>query len=74
MKVDFQTLFKSMIFLVVGIVVLILAQMWLHLFDIIIVWKLLGTLVLLGVLAAFLIAVKQDLNDEKKLRDDKYLD
>lgn len=74
MKIDFQTLFKSMIFIVVLLVILILAQMWLHPFGEIFFWKLMATLVLLGGLISFFIAVKQDITDEKKLRDDKYLD
>lgn len=74
MKIDFQMLFKCLAYLVVTAVVLILLQMWLQLFNILVFWKLLGTLALLGGLAAFLIAIKQDIADEKKLRDDKYLD
>lgn len=74
MKIDFQTLFKSLTYLVIAAVMLILLQMWLHPFNTVVFWKLLGTLGLLGGLAAFLIAIKQDIADEKKLRDDKYLD
>lgn len=74
MKIDFQTLFKCITYLVIAAVTLILLQMWLQLFNVLVFWKLLGTLGLLGGLAAFLIAIKQDIADEKKLRDDKYLD
>lgn len=74
MKVNFQTLFKSMIFIVVLLVVLVLVQMWFHPFASLFFWKLMATLVLLGGLVSFFIAAKQDISDEKKLRDDKYLD
>lgn len=74
MKIDFQTLFRCMIYLVVAAAILVLLQMWVHPFHAIVFWKLLGTIAILGGLAAFLIAIKQDIADEKKLRDDKYID
>jgi hypothetical protein len=74
MKIDYNILFKSMIVLVIAAVVLILAQMWLHLFNMLVFWKLLATVGILGGLVCFLIAVKQDLSDEKNLRDNKFLD
>lgn len=74
MKIDFQTLFKSMVYLVVAAAALVLLQMWLHPFNTVVFWKLLGTIGILGGLAAFLIAIKQDIDDEKKLRDEKFLD
>lgn len=63
-----------MIYLVVAAAILVLLQMWVHPFHAIVFWKLLGTIAILGGLAAFLIAIKQDIADEKKLRDDKYID
>lgn len=74
MKIDFQTLFKCMMYLVAAAATLILLQMWVHPFHMLVFWKLLATIGILGGLAAFLIAIKQDLADEKKLRDEKYLD
>ena len=74
MKINYQSLFRSMIILVIAAVGLILVQMWFHLFNDLIFWKLLATVALLGGLVSFLIAVKQDLTDEKTLRDKKFLD
>jgi len=74
MSLNVQMLVKCIVAVAVLSVGLILAQMWFTLFPAEIFWKLLVTLVLLGALVSFLIAVKQDLSEEKKLRDDKYLD
>lgn len=73
MKVDYQTLFKSIVLIVVAAAVLALAQMWFHPFNSIFFWKMMATLVILGGLVSFFIAAKQDIAEEKKLRDDKYL-
>lgn len=74
MSLNVQILVKCIVAVAVLSVGLILAQMWFTLFAADIFWKLLVTLVLLGGLVSFLIAVKQDLSEDKKLRDDKYLD
>ena len=74
MKIDFDMLFKILVGIVVAVVVMIILQMWMHLFHPLVFWKLIATLVLLGCLAGFLIAVKSDMADEKKLRNDKFLD
>jgi hypothetical protein len=74
MKIDFQTLFRCVIAIVILAVVLILLQMWFKPFGIIVFWKILATLALLGGLVSFFIAVKQDITDEKKMRDDKYIE
>lgn len=74
MKIDFHTLFKCIIGIVVVGVALILVQMWFSPFQWFTFWKILATLGLLGGLVSFFIAVKQDITEEKKLRDDKYLE
>lgn len=73
MKIDFQTLFKCIIVIVVMAVGLVLLQMWFHPFNGVVFWKILATLALLGGLVSFFIAIKQDIVDEKKMRDDKYI-
>jgi D-alanyl-lipoteichoic acid acyltransferase DltB (MBOAT superfamily) len=55
------------------IVAIIIAQMWFTVFADGIFWKLIVTLILLGGLAGFLLAVRQDISAEKKMRDDKYI-
>lgn len=74
MKFDINVLVKCIVVLVVTGAALLLLQMWLHVFAVEIFWKLLVTLVIIGSVASFIIAVKQDLSDEKKLKDDKFLD
>ncbi len=53
---------------------MILGQIWLDLFKDIIFGKLIGTLVILGLIAAFCIAVFDDFFENKKLKDENYLD
>ena len=74
MKFDINALVRCIVVLVVTGAALVLLQMWFHIFNPEIFWKLVVTLVIIGSVASFIIAVKQDLSDEKKLKDDKYLD
>lgn len=74
MTLNVNALVKCIVVLVLAGAALVLLQMWFHIFDATIFWKLLVTLVIIGSVASFIIAVKQDLTDEKKLKDDKYLD
>lgn len=75
MKINTQVLVKSIVMVAILSVALLLIKIWLpDLLPEILFWKLLGTLLILGVLVSFIIAVKQDLSDEKKLRDDKFID
>jgi hypothetical protein len=48
--------------------------MWFRLFATDIFIKLLVTLAVLGAVVTFIIAVKTDLDEDKKLKDDKYVD
>lgn len=52
----------------------ILAQIWFSAFNEIFFGKLTVTIVILGLLAAFVIAVFDDFFENKKLKDDNYLD
>lgn len=73
MKVRFNILLKSLILIAVITAGLVLAQMWFHPFAWAVFWKLIVTLVILGGLVSFILAVKEDIGSEKNLRDDKYL-
>jgi D-alanyl-lipoteichoic acid acyltransferase DltB (MBOAT superfamily) len=73
MKFDFLLLFRVIGGTAVLIVAIIIAQMWFTVFADGIFWKLIVTLILLGGLAGFLLAVRQDISAEKKMRDDKYI-
>lgn len=74
MKVNINALVRGIVILVVAGAALVLLQMWFNIFAAEIFWKLLVTLVVIGSVVSFIIAVKQDLSDEKKLKDDKFLD
>lgn len=74
MKLNVNALVKSIVVIVVLGAALVLAQMWFNIFSLEIFWKLLVTLVIVGSVASFIIAIKQDLTDDKKLKDDKFLD
>ncbi len=74
MKLDVNALMRCIIFLVVATAGLVLVQMWFHVFSTLFFWKALVTLIILGVVASIVIAVRQDMTEEKKLKDDKYLD
>ncbi len=73
MKFDFLLLFRVIGVTAVLIVAAIIAQMWFTVFADGVFWKLIVTLMLVGGLAGFLLAVRQDISAEKKMRDDKYI-
>lgn len=73
MKIDITALVKSIVAIVVLGAALILAQLWFDVFPEAVFGKLLVTLLILGGVVSFIIAVKQDLSEEKKLKDDKYI-
>ena len=73
MKFDYMMLFRAIIGTAVLCVALVIAQMWFTVFATDVFWKLIVTFLLLGGLAGFLLAVRQDISAEKKMRDDKYL-
>lgn len=74
MTLNTQALVKSIVVLTILGAALVLAQIWLSLFETVVFVKLLVTLLIVGGVVTFIIAVKSDMSDEKKLKDDKYLD
>lgn len=74
MTLNTNLLLKCIIGIILSGTVLVLLQMWFSLFDTVFFWKLLVTLVILGSVASFVIAIKQDLTEDKKLKDDKFID
>lgn len=73
MKLNSQRLVKSLVFFVVLGAALGLAQLWLDIFSAIVFGKIMTTLIVLGAVVSFIIAVREDLSGEEKLRDDKFL-
>ncbi len=75
MSISKNTLLVRMI---VGLVViaaaLLLVQLWFESISWIFFWKILTTVVILGVVISFIIAVMADFSGEKSMKDDKYLD
>ena len=74
MKFDSNILVKCIVGIVLACAALILVQMWVPIFETAIFWKLIVTLVIIGSVVSFIIAVKQDLTDDKKMKDEKFLD
>jgi len=54
--------------------VLVLIQTWTSAFDGLIFGKIISTLVVVGLVAAFVMAVFDDFFENKKLKDENYLD
>lgn len=74
MKINTNVLVKSIIGVVLLGAALTLVQIWMGLFESLIFWKLIATLVIIGSVVSFIIAVMVDMGDQKKLKDDKYID
>lgn len=74
MTFNFNILVKFIAAIIVGCGLLVILQMWFDLFSSLVFYKLLATLAILGLMAGLVIAVRQDLSDEKKLKDDKFVD
>lgn len=73
MKLDFVVLLRTIIVTAAIMLLLVLDRIWFQLISPDIFFKLLISVFLVGIFIAFVIAVKKDLQDEKKMRDDKYL-
>ncbi len=58
----------------VGLAGVLLAQIWFDAFQDLILGKIVVTFIIIGLLAAFGIAVADDFFDNKKLKDENYLD
>ena len=67
-------LVRSIVALVVIAAALLLVQLWFESFSYVFFWKILATVVILGLVISFVIAVLADFSSEKSLKDDKYLD
>lgn len=73
MKIHSQRLTKSLIWVVVAGAALGLAQMWLTLFSWDVFVKLMITLVVVGGVVSFIIAVREDLGGDENMKNDKYI-
>ena len=69
---------KPLLYTVIGCVLvgalLTILQMWTMMFDWSAFIKILGTLAIVLVVAGFLLVVKSDFGDHKKLKDENYID
>lgn len=69
-----QNLLKAIIIMVCGGALLSIAQLWVTLLPWDIFIKMVITLGILTVLAAFVLVVKADLGAHKKMKDENYID
>jgi len=67
-------LVRSIVILVVIAAAMMIAQLWFEVFSYVFFWKILATVVILGLVISFIIAVMADFSSEKSMKDDKYLD
>ncbi len=74
MNINTVLLMRAIAWLVVAGGALVLAQLWLTLFSDVVFWKLFATLVVLGVVASVVLAIRADLKQEKEMKDDGYVD
>jgi hypothetical protein len=58
----------------IGLALIVLLQIWTSLLDESIFSRIVGTLAVIGLLAAFIMAVFDDFFENKKLKDENYLD
>ena len=69
-----MVLVRAIVLLVLVAAVMLIGQLWFAWFDMLFFWKLLGTIVILGIVISLIIAVMTDFSSEKSLKDDNYLD
>lgn len=74
MNINTTALLRSIICLVIAGAVLILVQMWFAPFATLLFWKIFATLAILGTMVSVVLAIKADMTEEKKLKDDKFVD
>ena len=67
-------LVRAIVLLILLAALMMIGQLWFAWFDMVFFWKLLATIVILGLVISFLIAVLTDFSDEKSMKDDQYLD
>ena len=73
MNINTVALMRSIIYLVVTGGALILLQLWFDLFSEQIFWKLFVTLLVIGGVVSVVLAVRADMSEEKKLKDDNFV-
>jgi len=73
-----KKLSKRLVFIVgvcaIGLALIVLLQTWTSIIDDIIFGKVVSTLLVIGLFAAFIMAVFDDFFENKKLKDENYLD
>jgi predicted phage tail protein len=74
MNAKLRILLAIVVGCVICVAVLAVAQMWFSPFPAEVFWKILMTLGIIGGVAGLLIAIQQDISDDKKLKDDKFID
>lgn len=74
MKINPGHLVKSLIVMAIILSAVVLGQLWWSLLSDAVFVKTIATIVVLGVLVSFIIAVSSDMSEEKSLKDDNYLD
>lgn len=73
MKMNVNLLLKSVAVVIVLLAATALAQIWFEVFPEAIFLKVMISLVIVGAVASILIAITLDMDENKKMRDDKYL-
>lgn len=73
MNINTALLLRSIIWLVVAGAALVLVQLWFNVFAHDLFWKLFVTLIILGGVVSVVLAIKADMSEEKKLKDDKFV-
>lgn len=74
MKIDNKRLLRCIVGVVVLLGALAILQMWFDIFKDAVFIKVMVTLVIVGGVATFIIAVREDLAGDDQLKKDKYLD
>jgi protein-S-isoprenylcysteine O-methyltransferase Ste14 len=73
MKINVNLLLKSIAIVVVLLALVGLGQIWFNIFSPEILWKVVASLVIIGGLVSVLIAILMDIDENKKMKDDNYL-
>lgn len=74
MRINTGMLVKSLIFMAVILSAVVLGQLWFTFLSDDVFVKVIVTIVVLGVLVSFILAVSSDMAEDKKLKDDNYID
>lgn len=67
-------LLKIIMSIAVVAAIVAIIQIWAPFLDSVIFWKILMTLGIVGLVAGFLIVVQLDFSENKRLKDDNYID